>query len=298
MNCIFESPNMMKKYFTDIADGIKMVWQGMSITFKHLKDARKSHSASNVQDKNYFLQDTGIVTLQYPYEKLPVPDHGRYQLHNEMDDCIVCDKCAVICPVDCIDIEPIKSSEPIGTTSDGSVKRLYAAKFDIDMAKCCFCGLCTSVCPTECLTMTNQYDFSVYNVKEMNFEFANLTKEQAQEKRLLYEQFTKEKEEAKQKLAAEKVASPAEQVVKPAFKPMIKPAIAKPIIENTESTNAEIAKPVVPKPVGLKPIIKPVIAKVIDETNAEIVKPSIPKPAGLKPIIKPIIKKPDNNSND
>ena len=91
----------------------------------------------------------------------PIPDVGRYRLHNEIDDCIVCDKCAKICPVDCIDIEPIKATEEIGKTSDGTPKRIYAAKFDIDMGKCCFCGLCTTVCPTECLTMTKVYDFSV-----------------------------------------------------------------------------------------------------------------------------------------
>lgn len=155
---IFELQSNMKKYFSDIWEGVSSVLQGMKLTLRHLKNANHRHTPTNVSDKNYFLQDTGLVTLTYPYETLPVPDHGRYQLFNEMDDCIVCDKCAVICPVSCIAIDAIKSSEPIGVTSDGSVKRLYAAKFDIDMAKCCFCGLCTSVCPTECLTMTNQYD--------------------------------------------------------------------------------------------------------------------------------------------
>jgi len=134
--------------------------------------------------------------------------------------------------VDCIEIDPIKATGLVGTASDGSPIRLYAAKFDIDMSKCCFCGLCTTVCPTECLTMTSEYDFSVFDVKEHNFEFANLTLEQAAEKRALYEQFVAEKEAAKE---AAKVATPTEApntesaeekpaTPKPAFKPAFKPS--------------------------------------------------------------------------
>jgi formate hydrogenlyase subunit 6/NADH:ubiquinone oxidoreductase subunit I len=123
------------------------------------------------------------VTLQYPDEKLPIPERGRYQLNNEIEDCIVCDKCAKVCPVDCIEIEAIPAPDIIGLTSNGMKKRLYAAKFDIDMAKCCFCGLCTTVCPTACLTMTNNYDFSVFNLLEHKFAFANLTEEEISQKK-------------------------------------------------------------------------------------------------------------------
>ena len=153
----------------------------MSLTWRHLLNARQSRKPISIQNPDYFEQDTGITTLQFPHESMLVPDNGRYQLDCEIDDCIVCDKCAKICPVDCIDIEPIKSSEIISYASDGSPIRLYAAKFDIDMAKCCFCGLCTTVCPTECLTMTNEYDFSVVDVTQMNFGFANLTPQGADE---------------------------------------------------------------------------------------------------------------------
>ena len=108
-------------------------------------------------------RQTGYIIIQNR-EQIPIPDHGRYQLHNEIDDCIVCDKCAKICPVDCIDIEPVRSPEVFGQTSDGTPLRIHAAKFDIDMAKCCFCGLCTVVCPTECLTMTKEFDFSTTDI--------------------------------------------------------------------------------------------------------------------------------------
>ena len=75
--------------------------------------------------------------------------------------------------------------------------------------------------------MTSEYDFSVFDVKEHNFEFANLTPEQAAEKRALYEQFVAEKEALKE---AAKTAEPApasteeKPVSKPAFKPAFKPS--------------------------------------------------------------------------
>ncbi|MHA8092111.1 4Fe-4S binding protein [Aquirufa regiilacus] len=180
-------------YFKEIFEVVQSTRKGMALTWKHAWDARKQRTVHQIQDAGYFQQSEGIVTLEYPSLQIPTPVNGRYQLHNEMDDCIVCDKCVKVCPVDCIDIEPIKATGLVGHASDGSPIRLYAAKFDIDMSKCCFCGLCTTVCPTECLTMTSEYDFSVFDVKEHNFAFANLTAEEADEKRKLYEQFVAEK---------------------------------------------------------------------------------------------------------
>ena len=148
-------------------------------------------------DGNYFKQLEGTNTIQYPHQQLPVPEVGRYQLDVEMDDCIVCDLCAKVCPVNCIDIEAIKATEAIGQTSDGTTKRLYAAKFDIDMAKCMYCGLCTIVCPTECITMTNQYDKSVFDIKDLTYRFSDMTPEFAAQKRRAFDQQQAERQAAK-----------------------------------------------------------------------------------------------------
>lgn len=158
-----------------------------------------------VSDDNYFkkLEDT-TNTIQYPAQKLPVPEVGRYQLDVEIDDCIVCDLCAKICPVDCITIESIKATEAIGQTSDGTTKRLYAAQFDIDMAKCMYCGLCTIVCPTECIIMTNQYDRTVFQLSDLTYEFSDMTAEDAAEKRALFEKQQAEKAAAKLAAAQKK----------------------------------------------------------------------------------------------
>ncbi len=236
--------------------------KGMALTWKHAWNARKQRTVHQIQDAGYFQQSEGIVTLEYPTLQIPTPVNGRYQLHNEMDDCIVCDKCVKVCPVDCIDIEPIKATGLVGHASDGSPIRLYAAKFDIDMSKCCFCGLCTTVCPTECLTMTSEYDFSVFDVKDHNFSFANLTTEEADEKRKLYEQFVAEKAAMKVVASQESLDASPEgnspksegqtsndpspvSKPKPAFKPSFKkasPESSSPKSEGGGSTEAASPK--------------------------------------------------------
>ena len=157
--------------------------KGMKLTLLHLFQAGRRRQPTYVDHPDYFKQTDGSVTLKYPYESLPVPDVGRYRLHNEIDDCIVCDLCAKICPVNCIEIDAIKATEDMGITSDGTKKRLYAATFNIDLAKCCFCGLCTTVCPTDCLTMTKVYDFPEVDIKNMIYHFSDLSPEQVEEKR-------------------------------------------------------------------------------------------------------------------
>jgi NADH-quinone oxidoreductase subunit I len=229
-------------YLGNIREGISSSWQGLKVSLKHIFEARKSRTPIGVADEKYFEQETGIVTLQYPYEAIPVPDNGRYRLHNEMEDCIVCDKCAEICPVNCIEIEPVKSTEEIRKTSDGHSVRLYAAKFDIDMAKCCFCGLCTTVCPTECLTMTKAYDFSEFELSNMNYHFSDLSPEQAEEKKKVYEA------QQAAKLAAKQAAKPEVEAFKPEegltptpppAKPAIKRPMIKPVIKKQDPPSGE-----------------------------------------------------------
>ena len=271
-------------YFGNIKEGIWSSLKGLSLSWKHLKEARQSRQPIFVDNPDYFTQQTGIVTLQYPHEHLPLPDNGRYQLHNEMEDCIVCDKCAKICPVDCIEIEPIKATGIAGYASDGSAIRLYAAKFDIDMAKCCFCGLCTTVCPTECLTMTKEYDFSTFDITTHNFEFANLTPEQSQEKRELYEQFMVEKEAMKKAVGSQPSAINNEEEIpkpKPAFKPSFKK------VEMESSIIEEVEVEEAPKP---KPAFRPSFKKV--ETDSSVVEEvKVEETAKPKPVFRPSFKK-------
>lgn len=250
---------MPKTYFQHIADGIRTTLKGMGLTWRHLWAARRRRRVVDVRSDDFFGQSEGMVTIQYPLETIPIPDHGRYRLHNEMDDCIVCDKCAKICPVDCIEIEPIRATGEVGKASDGSPIRLYAARFDIDMAKCCYCGLCTTVCPTECLTMTKTFDYSELDVRDMIYEFGNLTPAEAGEKKQLLAQFQAEKEALKAAAQAmPKEAEPAgEPTPRPAFKPMMKPKTAPPIEQESamKADHTAVEEPKVP----FRPTQRPVM---------------------------------------
>lgn len=285
-------------YFGSLREGLKSSVKGLQLSFRHFKNARKKAALVGVNNPDYFSSSVGTVTLQYPNEVITVPDNGRYRLYNEMDDCIVCDKCAKVCPVDCIDIEPIKSAELIGTASDGSPIRLYAAKFDIDMAKCCFCGLCTTVCPTECLTMTKAYDFSEFDVKDFNYHYANLSPEQAQEKKNNYEQFVLEKEAAKALKSEESVSKdPAPLgVAKPVFRPGIKKTEQQSEIESQNKKENNIDTVSKPKPVFRPGMKKPELP--IDNTEEKIGENEVVPEAKPRPIFRPVIKKADTpNTN-
>ena len=237
-------PVGFRSYWNNIKSSVKTLRKGLAVTKKHIKQARRQRMPLEPARASYFEQQDGIFTIQYPKEQMPVPDNGRYKLHNEIDDCIVCDKCAKICPVNCIDIEPVRAVEAFGKTSDGTSKRIYPAKFDIDMAKCCFCGLCTTVCPTECLTMTKEFDFSVYDFAEHNVPFANMTPLEILEKKKELEEFTRKKASAKIGVTGNK------PVIRPAIKPRPAAGVVKPM-DGPQAAGTESNKP--------KVIIKPKI---------------------------------------
>ncbi len=172
---------------------LKNLWMTIDYFFK------KKKKSVPIQNEIYFQNEQRISTLQYPKKTMEVPPRGRYQLHNDIDNCIVCDKCVKICPVNCITIEAIPSPTLIGKTKDGKAKRIYPATFDIDMAKCCFCGLCTTVCPTHCLTMTSRYAYSTSNIHNHHFSFAKMKPESIQEKKKIWNDHQKKKQEEKKK---------------------------------------------------------------------------------------------------
>ena len=182
-----ERMNPVAEYFGNIYRGIKTALIGMRITFKHLF--------------------TRAVTIQYPTVKMKLPERARNRLYVNMDDCIGCDQCAMACPVDCIDIETIKSSpeDNLGVTSTGQKKRLHVPRFDIDIAKCCYCGLCVYPCPTECIVMTDVYEFSEFDRHNLIYNYSAMTQADVIEAK---EKLAKADAEAAAKKAAAAAAKP------------------------------------------------------------------------------------------
>ena len=179
----------------DIFHSLYTVVVGMKITIKHLF--------------------TRSATVQYPTVKMKIPERARNRLFVNIDDCIGCDQCSMACPVDCITIDTTKSTPDVdlGLTSKNTKKRLYVTRFDIDIAKCCYCGLCVWPCPTECIVMTDVYEFSEYDRKNLIYSFANMTAEEitaAKERLMKYD-----KEQAANKAASAAGANISQSPSKP-----------------------------------------------------------------------------------
>ncbi|NOY05481.1 MAG: NADH-quinone oxidoreductase subunit I [Chlorobi bacterium] len=171
----------MGNYFKAIYNGIGTALVGMGVTWRHLWGKK--------------------VTIQYPTQTKPRFGRSRDRLYVNIEDCIGCDQCAKACPVYCIHIETIKAAPGVdlGKTSTGHKKRLHVSVFDIDFAKCCYCGLCVYPCPTECITMTDVFEFSEYERRNLLYHFSAMTEEEV----------AKAKEEA-ERAEAEKARKKAE----------------------------------------------------------------------------------------
>jgi NADH-quinone oxidoreductase subunit I len=184
--------NAVVLYFYNIFHSLYTVLVGMKITIKHLF--------------------TRSVTVQYPIVKKKIPERARNRLYVDIDDCIGCQLCAIACPVDCIKIKTIKSTPDmdLGMTSKKTRKQLYVSQFDIDIAKCCYCGLCVPPCPTECIVMTEVYEFSEYDRKNLIYSFSNMTEKEVLDAK---ERLTKyhNDQAAKKAVAASKNAMPPPQ---------------------------------------------------------------------------------------
>lgn len=149
------------QYFKDVATGTQTIAKGLGVTLK------------------IFLFKKPI-TLQYPEQRPELSKRSRMRLFNDVDDCISCNLCAQVCPVDCIYISSIRrdKTDQIERTSNGTPKRLMLTQFVIDTNLCCYCGLCTEVCPTDCLTHTTDFEFSEAHTNGMKYDYLDKSVQQ------------------------------------------------------------------------------------------------------------------------
>ncbi len=107
----------------------------------------------------------GIFTVQYPEEKLPVPEEFRYVpflIYEEgptgerVDRCTSCGICAKVCPPQCIWI--------VRTTDPATGRPVPTpAEFYIDVDICMNCGLCAEFCPFDAIKMDHDYEIASYD---------------------------------------------------------------------------------------------------------------------------------------
>ncbi|MBI4115918.1 MAG: NADH-quinone oxidoreductase subunit I [Candidatus Omnitrophica bacterium] len=126
------------------------VLRGMGITFKNFVASyflpRKPNS----------LETGGMVTLQYPEERLPEKERFRnfpFLIYDTKPDdlrCVACDICAKECPPKCIYI--VRDNDEQG-------RPLKKPKvFDIDFTVCMNCGICEEACPFDAIFMDHEFE--------------------------------------------------------------------------------------------------------------------------------------------
>lgn len=103
---------------------------------------------------NYFTKKN--ITIQYPEEKVNMPERFRGIQRFFPDKCIVCDLCVKICPTDVITLTGKKDKD--------NPKKKIIDTYNIDFQGCILCDFCTEVCPTDAIVMTARYD----NLSEFN----------------------------------------------------------------------------------------------------------------------------------
>ncbi|MDH3943065.1 MAG: 4Fe-4S binding protein [Anaerolineae bacterium] len=108
---------------------------------------------------------SGIFTVQYPEEKLPVPEEFRFipflvydvqEDGTQQDRCTSCGICAKVCPPQCIWIEQ---------TSDPETGRPVPepVSFNIDIDICMNCGYCAEFCPFDAIIMDHDYELASFD---------------------------------------------------------------------------------------------------------------------------------------
>lgn len=107
----------------------------------------------------------GVFTVQYPEERLPVPEEFRFipfLIYEEDEDgnqtlkCTACGICAKVCPPQCIWIVR-ERDEKTGRPRPNPVE------FSIDIDICMNCGLCAEYCPFDSIKMDHAYELAAFD---------------------------------------------------------------------------------------------------------------------------------------
>jgi NADH-quinone oxidoreductase subunit I len=148
------------------------IWKSIVVSFKRfaetflddLRWGRKRYYTEEGIAHRMSKDATGIFTVQYPEEKVPVPEEFRfvpflvYRVTEEGEKkyrCTSCGICAKVCPPQCIWIERGRNPRTGRPVPD-------PAEFYIDVDLCMNCGLCVEFCPFDAIKMDHDYELAVF----------------------------------------------------------------------------------------------------------------------------------------
>ena len=150
--------------------------KGLRLTLRHFIESyiddlrygfRKYHHSTDNFGIRQGTQTKGVITVQYPDEKIAVPERFRFVpfLIVEDDDhptragkdwCTSCGICAKVCPPQCIWI--VRGNDP-----DTGRPVPEPEGFFIDIDICMNCGYCAEYCPFDAIKMDHDYELASYD---------------------------------------------------------------------------------------------------------------------------------------
>jgi NADH-quinone oxidoreductase subunit I len=149
------------------------VLKGLGVTLKHfietyIDDIRwlgKRYYNEEALAVRQGPQARGIFTVQYPEEKLIIPEEFRFipfLVYDELPNgeiverCTSCGICSKVCPPQCIWIT--RSSDP-----ETGRPKPEPTEFYIDIDICMNCGLCAEFCPFDAIKMDHNFELASYD---------------------------------------------------------------------------------------------------------------------------------------
>lgn len=112
------------------------------------------------------------VTIRYPHEKRDIKPgfRGRHAFVRDpetgREKCVVCMKCATVCPSQCIKIR---------FEGEAGQQRILK-EYKIEALRCVYCGYCAEVCPVNAIILTEHYEYASYKRDEFLFNRERLLK--------------------------------------------------------------------------------------------------------------------------
>ena len=105
------------------------------------------------------------VTVQYPEQRIELPERTRGVIALLEENCTVCMLCSKECPCWCIYIEGHKETKPGKRKPVNELDR-----FAIDYGLCMYCGICVEVCPFDALHWSPYFEYNSYTYEGMVHE--------------------------------------------------------------------------------------------------------------------------------
>ncbi|MBN1680022.1 MAG: 4Fe-4S binding protein [Anaerolineae bacterium] len=151
------------------------IWRGLQVTLTHfvntylddIKWGFRRHIHPDAFAERQSLAARGVFTVEYPDEKLAVPERFRFipflvvENYDHPDRpgydwCTSCGICAKVCPPQCIWI--VRGKHP-----DTGRPKPEPEAFFIDIDICMNCGYCAEFCPFDAIKMDHDYELASYD---------------------------------------------------------------------------------------------------------------------------------------